>query len=104
MTQGIGPVGTRKVENNPAAKELWTADFGHLIGMELQVISLHQSCAHSKGDTKKEQIIIISYSIFFFFFNQRKWKENILPHTQIMQLLYKQCLALWAGVNQHSFS
>lgn len=66
MTQGIGPVGTRKVENNPPAKELWTADFGHLIGMELQVISLHQSCAHSKGDTKKEQIIIISYSIFFF--------------------------------------
>lgn len=68
MTQGIGPVGTRKVENNPPAKELWTADFGHLIGMELQVISLHQSCAHSKGYTRKEQIIIIiSYSIFYFF-------------------------------------
>lgn len=71
MTQGIGPVGTRKVENNPPVKELWTADFGHLIGMELQVISLHQSCAHSKGDTKKEQIIIIiSYSIFFFFVSE----------------------------------
>lgn len=66
MTQGIGPVGAREVENNPPAKELWAADFGHLIGMELQVISLHQSCAHSKGDTKKEQIIIISYRILFF--------------------------------------
>lgn len=74
MTQGIGPVGTRKVENNPPAKELWTADFGHLIGMELQVISLHQSCAHSKGYTRKEQIIIIiiSYSILYFF-----WSEEI---------------------------
>lgn len=66
MTQGIGPVGAREVENNPPAKELWTADFGHLIGIELQVISLHQSCAHSKGDTKKEQIIIIWYRILFF--------------------------------------
>lgn len=77
MTQGIGPVGTRKVENNPPAKELWTADFGHLIGMELQVISLHQSCAHSKGDTKKEQIIIIiSYSIFFFVSEEIKRKHS----------------------------
>lgn len=66
MTQGIGPVGTRRVENNPPVKELWTVDFGHLIGMELQGIFLYQSHTYLKGDIKKEQIIIISYSIFFF--------------------------------------
>lgn len=72
MTQGIGPVGTRRVENNPPVKELWTVDFGHLIGMELQGIFLYQSHTHLKGDIKKEQIIIISYSIFFFYSEEMK--------------------------------
>lgn len=98
--QGIGPVGTGKVENNPPVKELWTADFRHLIGMELQVIFLSQSHIYSKGDTKKEQIIIISYSIFFY---QRKLKENSLSHTKITRLVYKPCLALQASANHHGF-
>lgn len=58
-------MGTERVENNPPVKELWTADFQHLIEMELQVIFLYQSHTGSKGDAKKEQIIIISHSILF---------------------------------------
>lgn len=99
--QGIGPVGTRTVENNPPVKELWTADFRHLIGMELQVIFLYQSRAYSKSDTKKEQIIIISYSIFFFI--QGNEKKTVCHIPKITRLLQKPCLALRAGVNQHRF-
>jgi len=78
MTQGIGPAGTARVENNPPVKELWSADFRHLIGMELQVIFPYQSHTYPNGDTKKEQIIIISYSIFFFLSEEIKRKQSVM--------------------------
>lgn len=85
MTQGIGPVGTGRVENNPPVKELGTADSRLLIGMELQVIFLYQSHPYSKGDSKKEQIIIISYSIFFLS-EEIKRKQSVAYQNQAAAL------------------